>query len=318
MPKVSVIIPFYNVEKHFRKCLLSLFNQTLGDIEYIFVNDGSTDNSLEILSKELTKFRIKKNQVKIIHHSFNKGVSDARLSGMREASGEYLIHCDADDYVEFDMYEKMYLKAKKGNYDFVACFHFREKNGQSEPVEIKYEATPQECLRKKFRNGQNYDMVWDKLIKHSFTQKYNLYPYEGCNFNDDIGITSRLFYYSSSFGLVNEPLYHYCCHANTLSTKRHTLGQLNMKKLLLKNLAIFFDNKEYKTYFNYLKFNTKMQFRELFIEMNKENEWVMLYNECQKDILKFTENPLKTRLLWSIVLSNPYIYKMLSPILKFL
>ena len=98
IPKVSVIIPVYNAEKYLHRCLESLFAQTLAEIEYIFIDDASPDNSFAILSEWIEQ-NDRKNQVKIIRHACNMGVSQSRQDGMDVATGEFIIHCDPDDWI---------------------------------------------------------------------------------------------------------------------------------------------------------------------------------------------------------------------------
>ena len=106
MPKVSVVVPIYNVEKYIKKCMDSLVNQTLQEIQIIFVNDGSTDESGNIAKEYASKY-----PNKIIYlEKENGGLSDARNFGMRYAEGEYIAFLDSDDYVENTMYEEMYNK----------------------------------------------------------------------------------------------------------------------------------------------------------------------------------------------------------------
>jgi len=116
MIKVSVIVPVYNVEKYLSKCLDSLANQTLKDIEIIIVNDGSPDNSQNIIDKYTKKYKNMKSYIKK-----NGGLSDARNFGIKKATGKYLSFIDSDDYVTHDMYEKMYNKAITNNFDIVVC-----------------------------------------------------------------------------------------------------------------------------------------------------------------------------------------------------
>ena len=116
MAKISVIIPVYNVEKYLSKCLDSVVNQTLKDIEIIVVNDGSPDNSQKIIDDYTKKYKNIKSFVKK-----NGGLSDARNFGIKKASGKYIAFLDSDDYVTEDMYEKMYKKAISHNFDIVVC-----------------------------------------------------------------------------------------------------------------------------------------------------------------------------------------------------
>ena len=104
MYKVSVIVPVYNAGRYIERCLRSLFEQTLDSIEYIFVDDCSPDDSMDILKRVLDEYPERKDDVKILTHQVNTGQSGARRDGMRIASGEYMIHCDADDWVDTDSY----------------------------------------------------------------------------------------------------------------------------------------------------------------------------------------------------------------------
>ena len=117
MPKVSVIVPFYNVEKYIEKCLNSLVNQSLEEIEIILVNDGSQDSSKEKAKEIEKKFP---NKIKY-YEKANGGLGDARNFGIKYATGEYIAFLDSDDYVEPTMYEEMYEKAKQENADMVEC-----------------------------------------------------------------------------------------------------------------------------------------------------------------------------------------------------
>lgn len=118
-PKVSIIMPVYNVEKYLKKCLNSLINQTLDDIEIICVNDGSTDNSDKILQE----FAQKDSRIKILTQS-NKGQSVARNLAIENANGEYLGFVDSDDWVDLDYFEKLYNIAIKYDCD-IACAGFK-------------------------------------------------------------------------------------------------------------------------------------------------------------------------------------------------
>ena len=120
--KVSVCIPVYGVEKYIERCARSLFEQTMKDgIEFIFVNDCTKDKSIEILEQVLGEYPERKEQVKIIHHEKNKGLVAARKTGLAHATGDYIIHCDSDDWVDLNLYETMYNKAVEVNADVVCC-----------------------------------------------------------------------------------------------------------------------------------------------------------------------------------------------------
>ena len=128
MVKVSVIVPVYNVENYIEKCLDSLLNQTLDDIEIIVVNDGSTDNSANIIKEKYVN--------KIVYlEKENGGLSDARNFGLPHAKGKYIAFLDSDDYIEPTMYEKMYSVAEKEEADMVECdFYWEYPNKVKEDV----------------------------------------------------------------------------------------------------------------------------------------------------------------------------------------
>lgn len=120
-PLVSILVPVYNVGAFLEKNLVSLFEQTFDKMEFIFVNDASTDNSMQILNEVLEYYPNRKEQVHIMQHSENKGLAAARTTALQNAHGDYLLHVDSDDWLELDMVEKMYQSAIYNNADIVCC-----------------------------------------------------------------------------------------------------------------------------------------------------------------------------------------------------
>ena len=163
-PKVSVIVPVYKAEKYIEKCARSLFEQTLDDIEYIFINDCTPDKSIEILHKVLEEYPKRKDQVKIIHHETNKGIATSRNTGLNATTGTYIIHCDSDDWVEPNMYETMYNKAVEGNYDIVSCDYFIDsKNNSIYKNQLSYKDNNEYI--KAVLEGKIGSYLWNKLTK---------------------------------------------------------------------------------------------------------------------------------------------------------
>lgn len=114
--KISVIIPVYNAEKYLEECLDSIVNQTFQDMEIVIVNDGSTDGSLQMIKKYKSKY----DAIKVIDQ-VNKGVVEARIVGLLNATGDYIGWCDADDFCELNMFEELYRTAVENNADVVSC-----------------------------------------------------------------------------------------------------------------------------------------------------------------------------------------------------
>lgn len=121
MPKVSVIVPVYGVEKYIERCARSLFEQTLDDIEFLFIDDCTPDKSIDILKQVLEDYPNRKSQIIIHRMETNSGQAAVRKWGMLNATGEYVIHCDSDDWVDVHMYEEMYNKAMGDDADVVVC-----------------------------------------------------------------------------------------------------------------------------------------------------------------------------------------------------
>ena len=121
MPKLSVIIPIYGVEKYIERCAKSLFEQTLDDIEFIFVNDCTQDMSIEILKTVIESYPNRKDQIRIIHHKTNKGLSRARETGVQAATGDYIAHCDSDDWIDLDYLSAVEEVMSKYQADIGMC-----------------------------------------------------------------------------------------------------------------------------------------------------------------------------------------------------
>ena len=125
-PKLSVIIPVYKAEKFIERCCVSLFEQTLDNIEYIFVDDCSPDNSVNKIREIVARYPEREPMVKILSHSPNRGVSFSRQQGLEAATGEFVIHCDSDDWVDQDMYESAYKAAIDNDADVVRMGYITE------------------------------------------------------------------------------------------------------------------------------------------------------------------------------------------------
>ena len=208
MIKVSIIVPVYNVEKYLDKCLDSLGRQTLKDIEIIVVNDESPDNSQKIIDKYSKKYSV-------IHgyKKKNGGVSDARNFGIKEAKGEYIAFVDGDDYVSIDMYEKMYEKAKAGNFDVVVCdLNYVYEDGSIKRVSSKIEKDTTN-IKKTYVNM--YPCVWNKIYKRGLFSKKVEFK-KGVWF-EDVDFLYKIFPYIKNIGVVKEPFNQYVQRSGSIT-----------------------------------------------------------------------------------------------------
>lgn len=206
MPKVSIIVPVYNVEKYLIKCLESLVNQTLDDIEIIVVNDGSTDNSKEILKDYQKRFPEK---IKYLEKE-NGGLSDARNFGVPYATGEYIAFLDSDDYVELELYEKMYRKAKEENRDMVECdfiWEYPQKNVIDTGIIYN---------NKKDMLVYARVVAWNKLIKRSLLEEHKIEFPKGLRY-EDVEFFYKMLPYLNKVSFIKEPLIHYIQRDSSIS-----------------------------------------------------------------------------------------------------
>lgn len=206
MPKVSVVVPIYNVEKYIKKCMDSLVNQTLQEIQIIFVNDGSTDESGNIAKEYVSKY-----PNKIIYlEKENGGLSDARNFGMRYAEGEYIAFLDSDDYVENTMYEEMYNKALQENSDYVECDFLWEYPDKTKKDKRNSYNNKKEMLT-------NVRVVaWNKLIKREILEKNNISFPKGLRY-EDIEFTYKLIPYLNKVSYVDKEFVHYVQRNNSIA-----------------------------------------------------------------------------------------------------
>lgn len=214
-PKISIIVPVYNVEKYLKKCLNSLINQTLTDIEIICINDGSTDNSLNILKE----FAQKDSRVKILTQQ-NCGQSAARNYGISTATGEYLGFVDSDDWVDLDYFEKLYSAAKDNNCD-IACAGFKRCGKILSSVRKSYkEKKVYESISDKVIAdnipGDNY--LWNKIFKR---EKWNFELAEG-RFFEDMALVIQIMYALGKMVTVPQTYYHYRRSPNSTITVKDT------------------------------------------------------------------------------------------------
>ncbi len=210
-PKVSVILPVYNVGKYLRQSLDSLINQTLNEIEIICVNDGSVDDSYDILEE----YKAKDSRIKVIHKE-NKGTGAARNDGLRIATGECIGFVDPDDWVKPNMFERLYNLIKEKDLDIAMCMPdgYDEKNAVNAPFPYFVDANFENIIDDRVFNWRDlspfsYPMcVWNKLYTKELFDKHNIDFAEGLDFEDHKVIFGTLLTAEKIF-FIREKLYVY-------------------------------------------------------------------------------------------------------------
>lgn len=205
---VSVIIPMYNVAGLVERCARSLLGQTCSDMELIFVDDGSTDATVDVLQQCLADVSRRDVVVKLLRHEVNRGCAKARLTGMKAATGEYMVQVDSDDYVETCYIERLVAKAVSTQSDVVMCDYYVLQPDGEHVVNVSLPAGAEDCLclflQSKLHNG-----LWNKLIRSRLITDNQIYPIEGMNMYDDKSVMVRVMHYAQRITHLSEPLYHY-------------------------------------------------------------------------------------------------------------
>ena len=206
-PLVSVIIPVYNVERLIERCIRSLMNQTLQDIEFIFVDDCTPDNSIDILRRVVKEYPTR--IVRIIKHDKNLGLAAARKTGILAANGRYIAHCDSNDWVHAEMYQVMVEEALKNKADIVTSAFFLEKGAETNIISYPYTEETQQEIFNPSMFGWIYGAIWNKLITKELYVSNSIYPIEGINMWEDSVLTLRLRLASHKTIVLSQPFYHY-------------------------------------------------------------------------------------------------------------
>lgn len=210
MPKISVIVPVYNTSMYLEKCLTSLINQTLTDIEIICINDGSTDNSLEILEK----FAKEDSRIKVLSQE-NAGLSVTRNNGIKAATGEYIGFVDSDDYVDSSFYEKLYTAAKNNNAD-LSCATIIRKRPDTEKYRVHYtEEKIYTELKDKLETCSipKCCYVWNKIYR---TELIKDYPFKTGVYFEDVLWTPEVLKRANKLVSVPEVNYYYMVNKNSI------------------------------------------------------------------------------------------------------
>lgn len=219
MPKVSVIVPVYGVEKYIERCAVSLFEQTLDGLEYIFVDDCTPDKSIEILKLAIEKYRSRfaegKNTVRIERMKTNSGLPAVRQHGVQLATGDYIIHCDSDDWVDTNMFRLLYEKAVSENADMVSCDLFRT-DGTTDDLTKEVLPTDKQDLTTYILTKQTKSSLCNKLIKRSVYESANII-FPQYNNIEDWAVLSQLSLFVDKFAVVPKPLYYYYKNANSIT-----------------------------------------------------------------------------------------------------
>ena len=236
MPKVSVIVPVYGVEKYIERCARSLFEQTLDDIEYLFIDDCTPDRSVDILRSVLKEYPQRKEQVVIHRMEQNSGQAKVREWGMKNAIGDYVIHCDSDDWVDTEMYREMFEKAKEDDADVVVCDFARVSEVNKIDIKGCHSVDMKDFTANCLFQKDSWSLC-NKLFKIS-CYKDIIYP-EG-NMGEDMLIFFQLLSHCRKISYIPIDFYYYWSNSGSI-TKTKTVSNCKRNyEIMKRNVDVLF------------------------------------------------------------------------------
>lgn len=304
-PKVSILVPIYGTELYIEKCARTLFEQTYNNIEFIFVNDCTRDNSVHVLKRVLEEYPLRKSQTRIIEHKENKGLAGSRLTGLQNATGEYVWCVDSDDYVEKKSVEVL-LPYMLDDYDFISFNYFLNDGKTTTKFESK-ELNVENLLTNRIPPS-----IWKCVVKRDLYYNNGIWPVVGINVSEDYLLTARLILLAQKKILLDkEFLYYY--NVSNLDSYMNNMKESSFENCVDSALIIydFYRNKEklflykkqlaYMLAVNYMRlikvnpYNTRCsKLAHLIGELNKT--YLMVAKSCLSLSHKMTILRLLTRI----------------------
>ena len=207
--KVSILVPFYKVEKYVGRCVESLFTQTYQNIEYVFVNDCTPDKSMEVINGYIAKFGVEE-KCKMIIHEKNQGISASRNDCLDNMTGDYFLFIDSDDYIDKDMVELLVNAAVKENADISGCGYIEEYTDHSVEHPQKYTNNHDEMMRA-ITLLTIKGVMWKLLVHSSIVTEHKdeVRFIPDRNMVDDYLFCCQIFYYAQRFAGVDKCMYHW-------------------------------------------------------------------------------------------------------------
>lgn len=249
-PKVSVIIPIYNAYHTVAVQIDSFLTQTFVDFEIILVDDGSTDSTLNLLEN----YAIKDNRIRVFHKS-NGGVATARQHGLDRAQGEFIIHADADDWVEPTMLEEMVKKADQEGLDMLISDDFiNTENGKQLYRSQGIKDLSSTAVLKGILLGKYFGGLCHKLIRKELYLRYNASFFEGINYCEDVLICAQILKHESvKVGYLPKAFYHYQMNKSSIT---HNINRKTYEGLLRyrKKIGEILDSSSFEEYLERIDF----------------------------------------------------------------
>lgn len=297
--RISVVVPVHSVEHFVERCVRSLMEQTLTQgVEFIFVDDASPDRSVDIVHSVVSEYPDRAGQIHYLKHEVNKGLPASRNTGLQVAQGEYVYHCDSDDFLEPDMLELMLKAADDVDVDMVWCDWFLTF-GENERMMNQPDAADGRGALRAMLNGSMKYNVWNKIVRRSLYTDYNIAFPAGYAMGEDMTMI-RLAAKSTRVAHVSKPLYHYIRVNTGAMTQQYNDAKL---AILRHNVDCTIDfvranvaDETIEREISWFCLNVKLPF--LFTGISSDIAlWRRWYTWANKDIMSNQAQPMRTRVL---------------------
>ena len=303
---VSVIIPVYGVAGFVERCTESLMSQSMREgVEFIFVDDATPDDSIALVRKVVERHPERAAQVRILTHEANQGLPAARNTGLAEARGTYVFHCDSDDYVELEMLETLLDAAERHRADMVWCdwyLTFAENERYMRQPEY---ATAAEALRAMMAGAMKYN-VWNKLVRRSlFTENHILFP-AGYGMGEDMTMM-RLAACARKVAYVPHAFYHYVKTNTNSFCQTYSERHLQELRHNVGETAAFVLNRlgtEWEREVAFLKLEAKFPFLISDGRQGEYRRWTEWYPEANAYIMQNKSVSLRSRMVQWLAAHN--------------
>lgn len=214
-PLVSVLVPIYNVEKYIERCARSIFEQAYENLEIIFVNDCTPDNSVGVLRKVLAEYPNRIAQTQIINHEKNLGLAGARLTGLKTSTGKYIQNIDSDDYIDKNMISEMVALAEQEKADITICDFMYVYTNKKEHIYVNPPLDPLSCLECVLV-GIVHSSVCNKLIRRDLFINNRIHQFVGLDLREDFSVLYKLVYYCKRIAYLPKAYYYYRQNASSM------------------------------------------------------------------------------------------------------
>lgn len=311
MVELTIIIPIYNAEKYIERSCRSLMEQTKKDIDFIFVNDCSKDNTLKRLKEILSDYPERISHVSIINNEKNLGPSESRKIAINRSTSEYVGFCDADDWVEPDMYEKMCQATKGNQMDVVVCNYLMERRKETKEFKLIPCENSQKCLERLDDPHRFSYAMWNQIIRLALV-KEEIEQIISTKFREDTYLMMRVYYRATSISFIPKAFYHYwvenpdsLIHHRNISVKGWNEQKDNFDRIVR---LLYADNgyNRYHQAVNNFKFMLKMEYKDVFSNLK---DYYYAYREAHKDAITWynkSTDSIKNKIIMYIVYNTCY------------